>query len=153
MITKIMRNGVICFTILFSASTNATLIDITATSTNASLTDFTVRFDDTSGDGLLQVGEIVLFSGLTVTLAGALNGFYDNILGTPDLTGISTQSGNPSAANAWYVERQSDGLQIGFGDHEWTYSSSPAAIPEPGTFALLSLGLTGLGFTRLRMKR
>jgi hypothetical protein len=37
-------------------------------------------------------------------------------------------------------------------DNVNSYDRTPSAVPEPTTFALLSIGLAGLGFTRRRMK-
>jgi len=69
-----------------------------------STTDWTVVFDDTSGDGLLQVDEIVDFSGTTVTTqfsGGPTNTYqYDTMTGTPNVGGISTSSGYDTTATS-----------------------------------------------------
>ena len=54
-------------------------------------TDWTLIFDDTSGDGLAQIDEIISFSGTTVTTqpsGGSTNTYqYDTMTGTPNLGG------------------------------------------------------------------
>lgn len=74
--------------------------------------NWTLVFDDTSGDGLLQADEIVSFSGTEVTtrfldpLTGALiisTYQYDAIVGTPAIAGISTESGTIGPCCWWFT--------------------------------------------------
>lgn len=68
-----------------------------------STSDWTVIFDDTSNDGLLQVDEIISFSGATVDVSVAAQTYvYDEIVGTPDLAGISAGSGGFNACCWWF---------------------------------------------------
>ena len=139
--------GVVC-AMGFIGTANASLIDITATSNNPSFTGFTLQFDDTSGDGLLQIEEydMALFSGFTIS-GGLplidLNGFYDDIIGTPDIAGISTSSGialgNPG--DNWnFLKTDDTGACCGPGN--WLYSS--VVVPIPAALWLFGSGLLGL---------
>lgn len=100
---------------------------------NVVTTDWTLVFDDVSGDGLLQVEEIVSFSGTTVTTSfsgGTLGAYeYDTIVGTPDIAGISTSSGADVIATPccwWFTGSvMADPLlQDGWYPSRWTYTVS-----------------------------
>ncbi|MEQ8484693.1 MAG: hypothetical protein RIB46_10040 [Pseudomonadales bacterium] len=64
--------------------------------------DWTLVFDDT-GDQLLQVEEIVSFSGATVTTSLGGPYQYDAIVGTPAVAGISTESGGLNPCCWWFT--------------------------------------------------
>ena len=136
--------GTLC-AVGFIGTANASLIDITATSTSQNFTDFTLQFDDTSGDGLLQIDEydMALFSGFTISGLIGFNGFYDDIIGTPDIAGISTASGVPlgtPGANWSFLKTDDTGGCCGPGN--WTYSST--VVPIPAALWLFGSGLLGL---------
>jgi len=92
-------------------------------------------------------------SPLASTFAGALGGG----LGYPNFTGGSGyaspyfadfQNGSGAAAGAlFYQNTQSVGYLVGFGSGVFAVASR---VPEPGTLALLGLGLAGLGLSRRR---
>lgn len=133
---------------------NAALIDISASSTDSRITDFTLQFNDLSGDGLLQINEVVQFSGFRMTspVNSAVNGIYDVILGTPDITGISKTSGIALfAATNWNFKRYQGDLALCCSSKSWTYDVKvvPAtldtiATPIPGAAWLFGSGLIGL---------
>ena len=128
--------GVVCACTIGSA--NAALFDIKATSIDSRFTDFTLRFDDTSGDGLLQADEVVQFSGFTLTnpLAPSADGFYESVVGTPDFafTGVSTISGvvTYNVISNWGFERATDSSPLCCSSGFWTYSIS--SVPAPVSF-------------------
>jgi len=114
-----------------------------------STTDWTVVFDDTSGDGLLQVDEIVDFSGTTVTTqfsGGPTNTYqYDTMTGTPNVGGISTSSGYDTTATSpccwWFtgpVVAEASGVD-GWYPSRWTYNKNP--LPSPDT--IISYNFSG----------
>ncbi len=132
---------------------NADLIRVEATSlAPASYSDFTVVFDDT-GDGLLQWDEILSFSG--VVWFGV---FMDYLSSTPDLAGISTFSTDPTLSPGlmafceaeplgWCIA-QGSGVDVRAFTSNWSYVVT--SVPEPGTLALLGIGLAGMGLARRR---
>ena len=133
--------GAVC-AVGFVGTANASLIDITATSNNPDFTGFTLQFDDTSGDGLLQIDEydMALFSGFTISGLTGFNGFYDDIIGTPDIAGISTSSGialgNPG--DNWNFLKTDD-TGACCGPENWLYSS--VVVPIPAALWLFGSGL------------
>ncbi|MCG6938923.1 MAG: VPLPA-CTERM sorting domain-containing protein [Gammaproteobacteria bacterium] len=158
-------SGAAC-TCLATASFNASaaLIDITATSTDARFTDFTLSFDDISGDGLLQIDEVVQFSGFTLTNPAnqAVNGLYDVIIGTPDVAGVSTSSGIPLFASSnWNFKRFPGDTALCCSRDFWSYSTEVQAVtagqtivPIPAAAWLFGSGLIGLaGLARTGLAR
>ena len=127
---------------------------LTATPVDSRFTGFTVTFDDT-GNGLLDFSEVTAFSGVTFSniVSSPSDGLYSLLLGIPPITGVAN-CGSASGCNNtrdWRFGR------AGFTVNDiqppqglWTYSLSIAAVPEPGTLALLSLGLVGFGLSRRR---
>lgn len=133
---------------------NADLIEITATGGPFGVwvsTDFTIVFDDTSGDGLLQLSELISFSGTTLTGPSAF--VFDAILAVPDLLGISTQDGGViigTAGENWTFNDTTFGA-IGVSPVFWLdYTSRILSVPEPTTLALFCAGLLGFTFRRKR---
>jgi len=137
-----------------SFNTNAALIDITATSTDTRFTDFTLKFDDISGDGLLQINEVVQFSGFTLTNPSnqAVNGLYDVIIGTPDIAGVSTSNGIPLFTSSnWNFKRFPGDTALCCSRDFWSYSTEVQAVtagqttvPIPAAAWLFGSGLIGL---------
>ena len=126
---------VVVFAYSLIGSANAALIDITAISNDVRLSDFTIRFDDLSGDGLLQVDEILQFSGMTMTGFGTnFDGLYDVIIGARDINGISTLSGTVVGISGpnWNMIQSASGIGGGCcAALYWSYSSALATVPIP----------------------
>jgi hypothetical protein len=143
---------------LWLAATQAAiagLVEIDATAENVGVvtaTDFSLVYDDISADGLLQLDELVSFSGFSLAGSG-VDGFYTQIIGTPDIAGISVLSGTViGVPGANWNFLQADGSGGCCVSSLWSYeeSAAGASAPEPATLALLGLGLLGAGFARSR---
>jgi len=114
--------------------TNATYYDSTAAGFNAS-TSF-----DTSGSGGAGFMYPLFVSPDYLAIGGLNNGVITALGGTNDwFIGISDFSTNPTVSDFYYSAA----------DYR-TDVGSLTRVPEPGTLALLSCGLLGLGFTARR---
>jgi len=92
--------------------------------------DWTLVFNDLSGDRLLQVDEIVSFSGATVTASATYQ--YDRIAGTPAIEGISTGSGGLDVCCWWFQGPvMAEPLQDGWFPRRWlVYAIGPVTAGE-----------------------
>jgi hypothetical protein len=133
---------------LFAASVNANAVPLRldAASLETAFSSFSVIFDDT-GDGLLQRDEITQFSGTIDSSDGSL---YSLLVGVPTITDISTISGFCPLADRWCFVSPEIGLLVAVSIDSFAYAISPGPVPEPGTFALLGLGLLGIRPVRRR---
>ncbi len=142
------------------SSANASLFEISATggpfgAWNPGSTDFTIIFDDTSGDSLFQLGELISFSGSSLT--GPFSLVFDEILGVPDIPGISTQSGLVSGTlgENWLFSQPDPDVDQGVSPIFWTsYELQQiGAVPVPAAVWLFGTALVGLvGFGKRKSK-
>ena len=143
--------AVLAVLMLASAHARAELIEITAT--NGRFSSFTILFDDANGDGLLQFGEILSFSGLEELIGFGRS--WSDLTGVPNIAGISTQSGHTGGLRGfwWWVPTIIGDANRGWFAGRWTYTSRPVgSVPEPGTIALFGLGLVAIGLFRRRRR-
>jgi hypothetical protein len=133
----VVRIAAAAFLVSATPASAGTIYDLNATTLfPASFTSFSIRFNDTSGDGLLQLGEISSFSGVTINSLT-----YPTVSCVPNTT-LST---GICAQNEWGFVRS--GGAAGATTNTWTYALTPvSAVPLPPALLLLTsaLGLMGL---------
>lgn len=127
-----------------SSASAATLI---ATGTEGPQENFIVTFTDSNGNRLFDLDELVSFSGFL---------FYSDLLGVPDIPGISVVGVAPGAINVsagfWNFGTGST-VEFASTPNFWTYElRGLAAIPLPASLPLLAAGLFGLALLRRRTR-
>jgi hypothetical protein len=127
---------------------NADLV-LTATSTNGGVySNFTVTFNDSNSNGLLDLSEVVSFSGVTVFGTN----LYDLLTAVPAISGFADASAG-NTFNNWEFKQASGNIaESGVG--VWTYSLTEAnSVPEPSGLALAGTALALLAFSMRRRDR
>lgn len=124
-------------------SAPAHAITLTATSVAPEvISSFTVTFNDADNDGLLSLGEVTGFSGVSCTICTVA--FYSTLSDVPDILGIADGGGA-----SWGFQAPTD--TIGIDPSVWTYVIGQT--PLPATLPLFAGGVGALGLLISRRRR
>ena len=132
----------------------ASAATLTATTAGPN-TSFVINFNDTNGNNLFDLDELVSFSGFH----SVFNQTIVSILAVPEIVGITVAGYKPSFTYeipplSWYFEENGnvDGkwdLMSGIGN--WEYKLDFAApVPLPASLPLMAAGLGAIAFLRRR---
>ena len=134
--------GLFTSVILSASASASTVYDLTATSLfPTTFSNFIVRFDDTSGEALLNFSEIQTFSNMTYHSTSTT---FTSITRVAAIAGFAVDSGSPSGAAGWWTFSVGTNNLLGNPDW-WTYSldtvSGATVVPLPAALPLFGTGL------------
>lgn len=131
--------------LLAPAAATATPLEVFATSVDPAFSDFEIIFDDLVGDGLLRLGEVTWFSGVTANCTPGCAIFESTLLIVPGIAGVAAGTGG-----SWGFGNAQGGnsVQAAASASLWTYGTLPASVPEPASLALLGAALAALALAR-----
>ena len=136
---------VVCVSLTASTNFSAPAYAITLTATSVApevISSFTVTFNDADADGLLSLGEVTGFSGVSCTICTVA--FYSTLSDVPDILGIADGGGA-----SWGFQAPTD--TIGIDPSVWTYVIGQT--PLPATLPLFASGVGVLGMLISRKRR
>jgi hypothetical protein len=156
-----LKNFLVCASLvagLLAAPVSAATFRIdavTAPLASDQFAPFTITFEDSNGDELLQVGEILTFSTFTSSIGNPAPVLFDSVLFAPNQSGIST-SERAVNGSSWLFG-SSVGNDANFGRAGWTYTKTaittdPPVVPLPAGLPLLLAGLGAFGFMARRKR-
>jgi hypothetical protein len=139
-----------------AAAPAATLIAVPS-DTNSFFSGFQINFDDSNGNGLVDLSEITLFSGVMQTEFELLPPFQGLLLGMPAIDGFTVAGiveGSGALPGLWVFSGTTvKDPQTLDTPAAWEYSfaiETPAPIPLPSAAWLMAAALTGLAALRGR---
>ncbi len=141
--TLVMASLLLAMTVSFAKA-----LTITATSQTAGLSGFSIIYDDADTNLLLDLSELVSFSGISDNFGADA---YDTLLFVPEIFRISRASGTPIFGTSNFTV--SGVATTGYAPSNWAYAvmeTSTVPLSSSLTFALAAMGALGL-LTRRRM--
>lgn len=140
------------FAAALACADTAVAATLTATSAVPGIGGFSIGFDDTNANGLLDIGEITSFSGFV-----DYSILFDDVVEITGIAGVSVAGVVPGEVSLgsgfWSFRRDLPTGQVGYSGGtagNWTYKVNLAAVPLPAGFALLLGGLGALAVAARR---